>query len=306
MSDLDISQIDSDLGTLAKNGVLDNASATMRVQSAIDHPLLMIEGATLTWHIAPDLLNIPTLKGAFPHLTLDHFHAIGSTNDHLMALDASAFDRVAVAECQLSGRGRRHRAWVSPYARSLSISHGHQSSRPLAELGGLSTVIGIVLCQLFRHLGVAAGLKWPNDLLVNGEKLCGILVELNNTEEGVAVVVGVGVNVDLTAREIAEVSQPVTDLRRHGVSMPRTEIAQMVIEVIDLGCRRFQTEGFDVFVSEFDDLHIYHDQVCNILLGDSVEQGRVLGIAPDGALRLQTADGEKAYHGGEVSLRPAE
>ena len=303
MTETEISELNEELKSLAKHGTLCDSSVIAGIRSAISHPDLVFGEGVASWRSSPDLLDMAKVRAALPHLTFDHFHAIGSTNDHLMSLGANAINRVGIAECQMSGRGRRDRAWISPYARSLSISYGYESFRPLSELGGLSTVVGVVLCQLFRHLGITASLKWPNDVLVGREKLCGILVEINSTAELDVVIVGVGLNVTPSPKEIAEVSQPVTDLRSHGVRLSRTEIASSVVELIDLVCRRFQSEGLEGFIDDFNHLHLYHNDMCQVHLGDTVEKGRVLGITSDGALRLETHEGEKTFYGGEVSLR---
>ena len=304
MSDLPVwQQLNPELEQLAAGH---SVPASELLLDNVNHPALTVTDGRAQWSAVPDVLNVPELRQTFPEQHIEHFHLIGSTNDYLMALGAGADLKVAVAEGQLAGRGRRHKAWVSPYTRSLSISLGRHTSRPLAELGGLSTVVGMVLCKLVRAMGVTdAGLKWPNDLLVSGHKLCGILVELNRTDQGVVVVVGVGVNVSLTTAEIAEVTQPVTDLVSHGVGLDRTRLAIEVITAIDLGLRQFQQQGFASFVDDFNALHLYHEQICNIHIGDRVEQGRAVGIGDDGALLLDINGSVQAFHGGEVSLRLA-
>ena len=258
----------------------------------------------LGWPQTPGWLDLALLQGNLKGLKVEYFHTIDSTNTYAAALPPE-HGRVCIAEHQQVGRGRRQRQWLSPYARSLSITLEYHLHRPLAQLGGLSSVVGLAVVQVLRDLGAqGVGLKWPNDVLFERSKLCGILVELLGSEQGSRVLIGTGVNVDLTAAEIQSIEQPVQSVRACGVAAARTEIALAIIERKFEMLHRFEREGMASFIDAFNSEHIYHHDHCTILTGDESKTGYVLGIEADGGLRLDLAGSEQVFHGGEVSLRP--
>ena len=251
-----------------------------------------------------DPLNLEQLEAAFPELAVKLFESVPSTNTHVMESVERAADKLVLAEGQSGGKGRRSKVWLSPLGRSLSMTLALATNRELAEVGGLSSIVGIALCQQLREMGVdQAALKWPNDVLVEDRKLCGILVELRKSDDAFDVVIGVGVNVELNDEEINQIEQPVTDLRRCGVTLSRTELVIRLVKAMQALIISFEREGFGQFVPIFDDLHILHDKPCWILLGENRVEGVVRGISVNGALAVETAKGLEEFHGGEVSLR---
>ena len=266
---------------------------------------LEASGGTLAWPQLPQSLDEGQLKSLLPELSVEVRHAVGSTNT-IVAADLRVLDRrLMLAEFQHGGRGRRGRQWLSPYARNLAMSLGFRTSRSLAELGGLSSVVGLAIASELESLQIpGVALKWPNDVLINDEKICGILVELVQDTQGVGVVVGSGFNVVLQAHERATIGQPVTDLRCHGVTQSRTELAAGFAASIWRFLQHFESKGFEPFRASFDAVHKFHQQRCTVLQGEHKISGVVVGIGPQGELLLRTHEGIQEFHGGEVSLRP--
>lgn len=125
----------------------------------------------------------------------------GSTNADLAeaARHGAREGRVLVAEEQSAGRGRLDRRWVSPAGAGLTMSFLLRPTLPREQWGTLSLVTAVALEEALKAVcGVSAKLKWPNDVLLDGRKVCGILAQV----EGGAVVVGTGLNVSLTAEEL--------------------------------------------------------------------------------------------------------
>jgi BirA family biotin operon repressor/biotin-[acetyl-CoA-carboxylase] ligase len=144
---------------------------------------------------------------------MEHFESIDSTNSYLEEQSAAAANEwpdfsVVVADAQTSGQGRMGRGWVSPEGRSLSLS---VLLRTVHAPGWLSPVAALSLVSTIRSLGLsdAIGLKWPNDVLVTGRKLAGILVRATNAGD---YVVGLGVNL----RPISEFSESAISLEEIG------------------------------------------------------------------------------------------
>ena len=303
MADVDL--IESALRVLLENGEIAKSDWP---ENALPHSGLdLLENHThLKWRNKPDTLELKTLQAAFPDVTIELFQAIGSTNTYLLDTPSVTEDRLCLAEMQIAGRGRRGRHWVSPYARNLAISFGYHSLRPLAELGGLSSVVGLALAAEFQSYGIEqAGIKWPNDIWVDGAKLAGILVELKTNSRGAYVVIGMGVNVSLNVADNTLIDQQATDLRHYGVDTDRSGLVIAIVRRLRAFLGQFERSGFADFVAAFNEAHLFHGQVCRVIQGAKEIEGVVLGIGIDGALILQTSDGEQHFHGGEVSLRPS-
>src|SRR5699024_10686320 len=115
---------------------------------------------------------------------LDVLSEVDSTNAWL-ARQQTGGTHACFAEYQTAGRGRRNRAWQSPFAANLYFSVGHGLTPSRAPLGTLSLALGVALAERLRALGVAGiGVKWPNDLYVDDAKLAGILIELRGEAGG--------------------------------------------------------------------------------------------------------------------------
>ncbi len=237
---------------------------------------------------------------------LDLRPVVDSTNAELMARAdlGSVAGRVCTAELQLAGRGRRGRTWFSPFAANLALSLGVRLTRPPAELGGASLVVGLAVLDALEGLGVPdLALKWPNDVLAGDAKLGGILIEMTRSA-AVELVVGIGLNVALPDAVRARVPQQVTDLAALGPPPPRSVLAGRVISAVVEFLGEFDTLGFQPFRRAFDQRHRYQGQPCRVLQpGGAAVSGTVVGVSEDGGLLMDTAEGIREFHGGEVSLR---
>jgi len=231
---------------------------------------------------------------------------IASTNTALMdrAQRESVAGVVKLAELQVQGRGRRGRRWLSPFARNLALSMGVWVPQPPAELGGFSLLIGLAVLDLLRSHGIAElELKWPNDVLLDGKKLAGTLVELVPRDRGTELVVGLGLNMQLSDAVRLDIDQPVTDLRQAAVQVGRNElIAGLLSSIVDY-VEGFGQTGFAPMRTTFDENHRFHGRACRVLQGTLENHGVVLGVTPRGELLLDTAQGPQAFSAGEVSLR---
>lgn len=238
-----------------------------------------------------------------------HFQPVtGSTNADAMALAAEAGGPMVVTtEYQSAGRGRRGRQWQSPFAANLYLSVLYQLSGGFSSLGGLSLAAGVAVSRALADTAPALelGLKWPNDLLVDGAKLGGVLIELAGEMEGqVQVVVGVGINVSMSDHQAEGIDQDWTDLRRACAVLPeRTHLAAAVAGELLTMLDRFAVDGFAPFIAAFDRIDVCRDRPVVVHTGAGQRSGVARGVSEDGALRVEI-DGEIHYmHGGEVSLR---
>ncbi|EGV19615.1 biotin--[acetyl-CoA-carboxylase] ligase [Thiocapsa marina] len=234
---------------------------------------------------------------------------IDSTNRALMrdAATGAPCGTLYLAESQSAGRGRLGRLWVSPFGANLYLSMLWRYSAPPATLGGFSLVAGAVVADVLRRIGAEGlALKWPNDLLWDRRKLGGMLVEVAGGLRGPsALVAGIGINVRMTPDHGRAIDQPWVDLAQvlgeSGVD--RNTLAALVVEALIDAFERFGREGLPPFLALWNAFDLFRGEQVRLLLADHEIRGRVLGIASDGSLRLETADGERCFHAGEVSLR---
>lgn len=270
------------------------------------------------WLESPlDLLDADAIRAALAVDVLPRLQAlevawrIDSTNSALLARRAPEAGVVALlAEQQTAGRGRRGRAWVSPLAAHLYLSVLRRFEGGLARLGGLSLVAGVAVAEALRDgCGSAVGLKWPNDLLVDGRKLGGILVEGGGEHGGpVQAVIGIGINVRMPETMAQDIGQPWIDLASasRGVALQRSRIAAMVLENLIRALDMFDAHGLSPFLERYRALDVLAGHAIGVHAADGVHEVHVLGLASDGGLRVRRGDGsESILHSGEVSVRRA-
>ena len=253
-----------------------------------------------------ELLRMDYVRDKLPLKRLIYTYAIDSTNTTLkdLSLLHSIDQCLVTSECQLDGRGRRGKSWISPFARNLAFTYGHAISKSKLKLGGVSLVVGLAVLEALTGLGaVNLKVKWPNDIVLGEQKICGILVELLSKDDYVEVVIGIGINAELDHADRESVERPVTDLRSVGVFESRNDVLIEVVRVLQQFLKKFNEIGFEPFVQAFNRSHIYHRKACNVHQGDTIITGRVEGVDVDGALILSTENGIRSFHGGEVSLR---
>lgn len=236
---------------------------------------------------------------------LDVAWSLDSTNTELLRRPPQAGTEVLLAERQNAGRGRLGRRWVSPLGGQvcMSVRRGFQGG--LARLGGLSLVAGVAVAEALRACGYPmVGLKWPNDLVAGGLKLAGLLVEGGGEHGGpVHAVIGIGINVDLGPTD--DIDQPWTDLGRLGGGRvpSRNAVAIAVLDALLPALELFDREGLAPFLPRYAALDALAGHPVRVLDSRGDFEGRALGLAPDGALRVSTGDGERRVHAGEVSVR---
>jgi len=306
------------MSTSRLNEILEQLSSGLPIQvrewpagDVVASEFGLFEGKTgdLAFLQQPDLLDIPLLRSLVEPdsgLQLTHVYSTGSTNTDLLERGrVQSIHNVAhLTEHQASGRGRRGRMWVSPFARSLALSIGFETTKSIFELQALSLAVGVAVCNSLRSAGaISCGLKWPNDVITSEGKLAGILVEHQMRNNVSQFVIGIGVNVALSQGEKFSIVQPVVDLRELGVVSNRTTIASGIIQAVQEHVCRFVDGDAGRSIRAFKSLHVFHDLECNVTSADGSIRGRVVDVKEDGSL-VMLVDGERRnFVSGEVSLR---
>jgi BirA family biotin operon repressor/biotin-[acetyl-CoA-carboxylase] ligase len=233
---------------------------------------------------------------------------VDSTNRFLMEGEAFRGPGVhaCVAEAQTAGRGRRGRAWVSPFGANLYLSVLRAFATVPESLQGLSLATGVAVARAMKSLNVEdIALKWPNDILLGGRKLGGILLETSgaNTQPS-RVVTGIGVNVDMPGEAGADIDQPWTDLATHGLHPGRNRLASCVLAEVLAAQASFIDTGFDAFRRDWDRLDALRDREVELHAGSSSRSGKARGVDDTGALLLEVDGRRERVLSGDVSLRP--
>lgn len=258
-----------------------------------------------------DALALDAIRGgigpAADAIRIELVDECDSTNAILAArARAGAPTGTALAcELQRAGRGRQGARWVSARGDGLTFSLLWRFERAAGMLTGLPLVAGVACADALEALGARdVALKWPNDLLRAGAKLGGILVEAQGDARGpLAAVIGIGINVRLSAQARAAIGQPVADLS--GVPYgSRSAVLGRILAALAAALARFEREGFAPFREAWRRRHAFQGKPVRLLGPDErAIVGVASGVADDGALLLETEQGMQRFYAGEVSLR---
>lgn len=269
---------------------------------------------------------------AGPPLAIEVVAETGSTNADLRERAGTLqAPLLLAAERQTAGRGRAGRSWLADAGDSLCFSLAWRFTCPLHRLSGLSLAVGVALADALRapridgqgdssqstgsrNAGTPVMLKWPNDLLIDGAKLGGILIETAgaSSDDGVWVVIGVGLNVRANRARDEAIDQPVAALcaaagdADAGAVLDRNALLAQLAASLSEALDRFDREGLAPFVARWDALHAHAGMPVSIVEhGRTLHQGVALGIDGSGCLQLDTGAGIVKVAAGDVSLRAA-
>ena len=263
---------------------------------------------------SPDLLSPGELAGALAGRTVGAallcLDTVDSTNNELKRRADTAPDGLAVlAQEQTGGRGRLGRSFVSPAGKGLYLSVLLRPQCVLADAGMLTAWTAVAVCRaLERCCGVRAGIKWPNDIVLEDGKLCGILTELELEAETAAlrhVIVGVGINVSQDAADFGPEVAPVAIslAQALGQSPRRSQLAAEVLSALDDLYRAFPAQKAD-YLARYRALCVTAGRAVRVLRPGQVRTGTAEAVNEDFALLVRWDNGEQeALSSGEVSVR---
>lgn len=237
--------------------------------------------------------------GAAPRL----HKAVTSTQD--LAREAAPEGTVFLAEAQDAGRGRWGRRWDGADGKSLLFSVRLDRDAGAGPESSLPLILGAATAAALRGLGLEqAGLKWPNDILADGRKLGGLLVE----GTGAAWIAGCGLNVGQAGEDFPpELRATAGSLRMAGLESGREAVLAAVLADWEAWMGRWRREGFAALRAEVEALLLWRGRACRVRLDHAEAEGTLLGLTDDGALRLGLdGDGERVLHSAEIlALREA-
>lgn len=258
-------------------------------------------------HIEQELARLKTLLGDWAaRFDADLLETCPSTNTLLLerATRGAPSGSVLWALDQTAGRGRRGRGWQSAASASLTFSLLWRFA-PDTPLAGLSLAAGLGVAQGLERLGVAnIGLKWPNDLWVDGCKLGGILVEMADITRRPAAIIGIGLNVHpLPAERIGHAAAALSD---HLAAPDATAILACLLIKLGETLDRFARDGFAPLRDAWMARHLFTDRRVQLIDEHTLTEGQCLGVDASGALLIEQDGKVLRYLGGDVSLRTVE
>jgi len=207
---------------------------------------------------------------------------------------------VVAAEYQTGGRGRHGRAWVAPKGKNLCFN----VLLPIEDLkpefyAPTTQIAAITLAKMLRKSGIDAKIKWPNDILVNKHKICGIISELLNNR----ISLGIGLNVNTEKSDFAGLDRPATSMfAEKGELFDRTLLLQEFLadfrEKFELLCKK----GLLPFIEEWRKMGCFIGNKAKILDGATVLEGIIESIQNDGSLLFRMENGLKTIWSGDLEI----
>ena len=257
----------------------------------------MLDGAAILAHVVNN--DAPGSPGEHTAgaVTIEIVEETGSTNADLLARVGAGIDSLdrptlRIARHQTAGRGRAGRSWLSAPGSTLMFSLAWPFAGPLTRLAGLPLAVGVALAETLAALDVPVTLKWPNDLIKDGGKLAGILVETRiAADQSIWAVIGAGINLLMPDQLEQQIGRDVASAPWLA-QMDRNRLMAMLLARLTAVLTEFDDAGFAPFAARWNRLHAHQDRAVTIH-----DQGRLL---------LDTAQGRIAILSGDVSLRPKE
>lgn len=305
--------------TLAARFGVSRAALAKRVDRLRDWGLdVQAQAGAGYWLAAPhEALDAERIAGLIPAqqcaagLRISSLAQVDSTNSRLLEADPAQDPQALLAERQTAGRGRRGRAWISPYGSNLYLSLAWTFPAWPARLTTLPLAVAVALARVVAAAGVdELAIKWPNDLLLDGRKLAGVLIEPRGETGGVCrVVIGVGVNLSMSAAQAVGLAQPwislADALAARGRVMPgRNAFAAALLGELLSALGHYQQHGFVPFAAEWRGHDALRDAPVRVE-AEPAYTGIARGIDADGGLIVETASGRRVVHAGDVSVRAA-
>jgi len=236
-----------------------------------------------------------------------------STNNELKRLSAAGAEEgtTVIAKKQFAGRGRRGRSWSSEDGKGVFMSVLLKPDIAPEQVQAITLAVSSAVCKAIDpYTHTRPGIKWPNDIVLNGKKVCGILTELSAEPDKVnSIIVGIGINVYGKQEEFpADIRDIATSLSEHSdVEISRSRIAAKVLEEIEDLYLDFLDKGSTAkFLNIWRCFSITLGCDIYIYQGDREWKGKALDVLDNGHLLVETADGERqAISSGEISIRNA-
>ncbi len=262
---------------------------------------------------APDLMTEAEIKSLmhtdWVAKEVLYFDTIDSTNTKAQELAEKGYPSgtLVVADKQESGKGRRGRSWVSPSGTGIFMTLMIKPDINPNNASMLTLVAALAVAKAITSVtGEEALIKWPNDIVVNGKKVCGILTEMNAQFDYINhIVVGIGINVhnESFPEEISQMASSLM-IEAGGKRFHRAQIIAETMSYFEQYYDTFlKTQDLSALVREYDELLVNRNKSVRVLDPKEPFDGKAMGITPKGELIVETWESRKLVSSGEVSVR---
>lgn len=240
-----------------------------------------------------------------------YYERVDSTNTiaKKLAGQGAADGTVVVAEEQTGGRGRLDRSFMSPFAQGLWFSVIIRPNFPPMEVSKMTLVAAVAITKVLRKMGlIHCGIKWPNDILVHGKKMVGILTELNASVEKINyLVMGIGINTTLSKKSLSkELKKTVTSFAMEDVPVQRNQLLAEILQQLEQYYIVAQEQGFAPILEEWKVLSCTLGQEVKVIASDKTFSGKAVDLDENGNLLVDTGTAIEKVLAGDVHIRPAD
>ena len=264
---------------------------------------------------APNLLTPLVIDSALHTETFGrhvvYLESTQSTNEEAkkIAREGAEEGTIVVAEEQITGHGRLARGFYSPFAKGIWFSLILRPKFFPMEASKCTLLAAVGVCRGIRRMGLAdAGIKWPNDILVHGKKLVGILTLMSASMEKIDyIIMGIGINTGIKKNEFPEdFREGATSFLNEGINVSRKDLLAAILGELEKEYSIAQEEGFDKVLDDWRALSVTLGQEVRVIFGDDSYTGKAVDIDRDGCLLVNTGSEVKRVIAGDVSIRPVD
>ena len=264
---------------------------------------------------APNLLTPLEIDSALHTETFGrhvvYLESTQSTNEEAkkIAREGAEEGTIVVAEEQITGHGRLARGFYSPFAKGIWFSLILRPKFFPMEASKCTLLAAVGVCRGIRRMGLAdAGIKWPNDILVHGKKLVGILTLMSASMEKIDyIIMGIGINTGMKKNEFPEdFREGATSFLNEGINVSRKDLLAAILGELEKEYSIAQDEGFDKVLDDWRALSVTLGQEVRVIFGDDSYTGKAVDIDRDGCLLVNTGSEVKRVIAGDVSIRPVD
>ncbi|WP_317368545.1 biotin--[acetyl-CoA-carboxylase] ligase [uncultured Tyzzerella sp.] len=237
-----------------------------------------------------------------------YFDEINSTNEYAKKIINESIEEgtLIVANSQTNGKGRLDRQWISNKGDGIFLSLILRPDIELFKITQITLLAGICICNTIKNItGLDVKIKWPNDIIIDNKKVCGILTEINAQIDRVSyVILGIGINVNNEKFNVALEDKATSIFLQLGKNINRQKvIAHFLKEFENNYFKYIKEKNFATFLDEYKKLCINLGKECKIVSSKKEIVGKVIDISPLGEIIFKTKDEILKIVSGEVSLR---
>lgn len=201
---------------------------------------------------------------------------------------------VIAAHTQTAGRGRYDRRWLAEAGQNLTFSFLYTTKANGTQLASLPMAIALGISDAMNTFHITTQVKWPNDILIDRAKLCGMLLERSDAKhpDGTPIVVGIGLNVNMTGQAAAHIDRPATSMHiETGREYNVADVLTQILIALPPWLNKWEHGGFAAIQTDWTDRCAYIGEQIRVGEGNNIQTGTLEGFGPNGQLLLKSTIG---------------